>query len=272
MNDMAGDIDPTARTVAYLRSLEGQRSDPLFSDDLSGLLLAASGTPAPPLDISDATGRRLQASVAARTKGIDDWLLTSPNRQVVCLGAGLDARPWRLDLPDTGWFDVDHNAAGAFKAHQLREQQPTVRSYRQVTADLLDDFEARLAGAGFDASEPTDWVLEGVTMYLTEAQNAKVLEAVAAQSVSGSRLVTVGFGAGSRAEAQTNEMNQAIEHVRDGAFRSVIENPALWLRPHWALREALDFQALAARYGRTIEYSDDHTGVVAWFISAVLAS
>jgi len=62
---------------------------------------------------------RFTLGMALRTRFIDDALrrfVASGGRQVVLLGAGLDARPWRLreELPqDVRWLAVDHPATQA---------------------------------------------------------------------------------------------------------------------------------------------------------------
>ena len=106
-----------------------------------------------------------------------------PPRQVVVLGAGSDARPWRLaELPpDTCWFEVDRGEAPSAKLRVLQQlgaalepggnasaSHPLrVGRWRQAIADLSSPAWAdALRAAGFDPHKPTVWVAEGLLMYL----------------------------------------------------------------------------------------------------------
>lgn len=69
-----------------------------------------------------------------------------------------------------------------------RETDP-LTSFK-VVCDLSEPgLQRRLEAAGFDASRPTLWVVEGVTYYITLDANARLLSESAAASPAGSRLV-----------------------------------------------------------------------------------
>ena len=57
-----------------------------------------------------------------------------------------------------------------------------------MDGDLAGDWRARLADAGFDATEPAAWLAEGILFYLPEATVARVLETVTELAAPGSRL------------------------------------------------------------------------------------
>lgn len=128
---------------------------------------------------------RTGAIDAALAEGIDAGC-----RQLVVLGAGLDARAWRLpDLGDVDVFEVDHPATQAHKRSRIEHHPPLARSVRFVAVDFERESVAdRLAEVGHDADVPTFWIWEGVTPYLeTEAIEATLAD-VAERSAPGSEI------------------------------------------------------------------------------------
>lgn len=112
------------------------------------------------------------------------------SRQLVVLGAGLCARPWRLpDLVGSVVFEVDHPATQKYKRRRLRGLEPQAREVRFVSVDFeRDDLTHALADGGQDASAQTTWVWEGVTPYLTPAAIATTLDVIRDRSREGSVL------------------------------------------------------------------------------------
>jgi methyltransferase (TIGR00027 family) len=119
-------------------------------------------------------------SVAIRTVIIDDFIRAAVARgvgMVVNLGAGLDTRPYRLDLPsDLLWVEVDYPDLIAFKNAQLAGE-PARFGVERVALDLSDvsarrAFFAELGGRG----RRTLILTEGVIPYLTEAHVAELAD------------------------------------------------------------------------------------------------
>lgn len=133
--------------------------------------------------------------ITLRTRAIDAALTTEarkrPIEQLVILGAGLDARAWRLTaLRDATVFEVDHPATQRFKLDRLGAAQPVAREVVHVAVDFeTQSLDERLAACGHDASRPTVWLWEGVTPYLTRDATEASLSALAARSAPGSALV-----------------------------------------------------------------------------------
>lgn len=113
-----------------------------------------------------------------------------PVPQLVILGAGFDARAWRLDgLRDTTIFEIDHPATQALKRTRAGALPPKARQIRFAATDFRDGDLARvLAETGHQMRLPTFWLWEGVTMYLGPAEVAANLATIAALSAPGSRL------------------------------------------------------------------------------------
>jgi methyltransferase (TIGR00027 family) len=137
--------------------------------------------------------RGLSFGVPLRTAAIDASIARSASegtRQLVVLGAGLDARAYRMaELGPVTLFELDHPSTQREKVARTRSLAPTAREVRHVPID----FEREALGdvldrAGHDRGAPTHWVWEGVTMYLRPDAIRATLDTVGARSAPGSRL------------------------------------------------------------------------------------
>lgn len=177
---MRGWSSLTAEMVCLLRATAGV--DPFaerFLGPASRPLLAAwrRGLPVDGLTFG------LQGAIAARHRFIDEALLAALARgaaQVVLLGAGFDARPWRFaaELAGRAVFEVDHPATLAVRVARAAGLPPT--GARRVAVDFnRDDFGAALRAAGFEPGRPSFFVWEGVSMYLRRPAVLATLQGVA---------------------------------------------------------------------------------------------
>ena len=163
-------VSDTARWTALHRATESARPDALFSDPLAERLAGEQGRAiVAGVPWADRSGWWL----VARTKIIDDAIagaLAQGCDRVLNLAAGLDTRPYRLDLPsDLTWVEADLPALLAEKTQLLADQTPRCRLIRKAV-DLSDPparnafFDDALAGA------TKAFVLtEGLSMYLEVA-------------------------------------------------------------------------------------------------------
>lgn len=165
-------VDDTARWVAHQRAVESARPDALFNDHLAGRLAGARGR---------AIAER--AAAAPASAGGDGWYLVTRTvlldravlaavaegfDTVINLGAGLDARPYRLDLPaELEWIEVDLPGLIAEKEQLLQGESPRCR-LRRVPLDLAGDGLRALLGEV--AHRRTLVLAEGLIMYLSPAE------------------------------------------------------------------------------------------------------
>lgn len=191
-----------------------------------------------------------------RTRAIDDHIaafVRGSGRQVVLLGAGLDARAFRLDLGGARFFEVDHPATQAKKRAAIarilsasRAPAPTFVAWDFETRNLAQLPDA-LASAGLDRSRPTMTIWEGVTMYLTGPAVEASLAAVRAYSAPGSELTVTYFDRRTidRPDARSKLMQSLVASVGE-PFRFGWEPAsfAAWMAPHGftVLRDELDEQ------------------------------
>jgi methyltransferase (TIGR00027 family) len=192
--------------------------------------------------------------LAARTRFFDDEVtraLDDGIDQVAIIGAGYDSRAWRLARPGVHFFEVDHPATQRDKRLRAPTDGPTY-----VPADLSRESLAELLpAAGFRIGTPSVFVIEGLTMYLTEVAVTAMLSALAEVSGSGSRMAvnfTVSGGGSvspiSRAVAKVIRMRWALsgEPMHQWVRKDTV--PALLDRTGWAQRDSLPGPALAEQY------------------------
>ena len=135
----------------------------------------------------------MRASLEARTVFFDQQVIgaiAAGIGQVVILGAGYDDRALRFRTPGVRFFELDHPATQAFKLRQVEGLRPRARELRHVAVDFTrETLGDALARVGHDTAVPTAWVFEGVISYLAPPDVAKAIEAMAARSAPGSRLL-----------------------------------------------------------------------------------
>jgi methyltransferase (TIGR00027 family) len=131
----------------------------------------------------------------ARTRHFDEALRTELNAgatQVVIPGAGYDSRAYRMShvLGKVRVFEVDHPATQQRKRRLLKDaaiEPPATLTYVPADLNRVELAEA-LADAGFDQSQRTIFLWEGVSYYLPQAAVDAVLRLVAC-CVGGSSIV-----------------------------------------------------------------------------------
>ena len=162
-------VSDTARWTALHRATESARPDALFSDPLAERLASEHGR-AIVANVPRST--RNGWWLVARTKIIDDAIaaaIADGCDRVLNLAAGLDTRPYRLDLPsDLTWVEADLPGLLAEKTQLLADQIPRCRLTR--TAVDLADPRARDAffDDALDGATRALVLTEGLLMYLED--------------------------------------------------------------------------------------------------------
>ena len=161
-------VSDTAFWVAYYRWVETQRKDALFHDPLALKLVGGRGEKlAKRMGIKNA----MAWSMALRTYIIDSYIIeaiTGGTDCVINLGAGLDTRPYRLDLPaDFQWIEVDFPHMIDYKNETLRDDRPVCQLQR-IACDLSDTAERQRLLSDLNGRGERVLVLtEGVVPYLS---------------------------------------------------------------------------------------------------------
>lgn len=177
------DVSDTALWVATFRAQETARRDALFRDGLAARLVGEEG---PRLVRSLGYAGRFSGGVIVRTVAFDDFIRSSLATRgidaVVNLGAGLDTRPYRIELPRTlPWWEVDLPHLFAFKEARLAGQVPRC-DLRRLRVDLRDGPARRTMLRAVAAQcERALVVTEGVLPYLAPEDAATLAREIAEQ-------------------------------------------------------------------------------------------
>ena len=167
-------VSDTALWVAIYRAMESERPDAIFRDPYARRLGGERGQA-----IVDAMprGKVMSWPMVVRTAVMDEIVLRCVRQgaaTVLNLAAGLDARPYRLDLPPTlRWLHVDlPDMVDYFRSHMAGETPRCELEF--IAADLREadarrDVFARAAGHG-----PVLVITEGLLVYL-EPENVAEL-------------------------------------------------------------------------------------------------
>ena len=160
-------VSDTARWVAVYRARESERSDALFHDPFARRLAGERGEQ---IAKSMPLGRDNSWSMVTRTV-LGDEIINEQVRAgvdlVINLAAGLDSRPYRMQLPPTlKWIEVDLPEILAYKEEILRNDKP-VCSLERIRLDLSNstarrDLFAELGRRGNNVLINT----EGLLIYL----------------------------------------------------------------------------------------------------------
>ncbi len=170
------DVSDTAYWVAYYRALENDRTPHFFDDPFARALAGERGRSM--AESMGVIGRYAQWSVVSRTVIIDRYiqkLIEGGVDAVVSLGAGLDARPYRMELPASlEWVEADYPRILQYKSEVMRLVKPRCR-LTQAGLDLSDAKARRKFLAGVVRDAKCVLILtEGVIPYLTEEQVAEL--------------------------------------------------------------------------------------------------
>jgi methyltransferase (TIGR00027 family) len=176
------DVSDTALWTAAYRADESERTDALFLDPFARRLAGERGAEI----ASRVKGQATRFGVVLRTAVLDDLILEAIRERgydtVLNLAAGLDARPYRLELPsDLAWIEVDLPELIAYKQEVLGSESPHCRLER-VRLDLADVTARR---AVFDAVASRGRrvlvVTEGLLGYLSAPDVAALATDLAGQ-------------------------------------------------------------------------------------------
>jgi len=284
-------VGATALGVAAGRAVETAGVDPLIRDNFAGILVSSAGQAwarlADPklawLD-DDQHGKRVHRLgidyQAVRTHFFDEYFRTAADdgiRQVVILAAGLDSRAYRLNWPpDTTVYEIDQPKVLAYKTGILESHGavPAARR-RPVPVDLRDDWPAALTAAGFDRTQPTAWLAEGLLPYLPGDAADRLFEKFTALSVPGSRVAVEVFGMNSN--SNTNRWKRMRERLGLDVNVEALtyhepdrSDAAGWLAEHGWQVHSVNNRDEMARLGRAVPQDMDDEAVRSTLLRACL--
>ncbi|MGH3551049.1 MAG: SAM-dependent methyltransferase [Mycobacterium sp.] len=222
----ATSMGASATLVAAARAVATRRE--LINDPFAEPLVRAVGVDfftrvaSGELDVTDldddAAFARMTELFAVRTRFFDEFFADAGRagiRQAVILASGLDARPYRLWWPaKTTVYEIDQPGVVEFKTQTLRRLGVTPATNRRaVGVDLRQDWPAALRRIGFDATQPSAWIAEGLFIgFLPPAAQDRLIDGITALSAPGSRFAADHVPGGSPPQAHQ-------EHVAAARWR-----------------------------------------------------
>ncbi|SRR5579884_3718641 len=177
-------ISDTALLTALYRAHESERSDALFRDPYAREL---AGTRAEQILHTMPGGAKNGYPIVVRTCAIDAFLTQLVQEQrvdtVLNLAAGLDTRPYRLQLPASlHWIEVDLPDIIAYKQEKLAAAKSSCILER-LALDLTHEHERQdLFERVNEQAQSVLVITEGLLNYLTEPQVRTLGEALARYS------------------------------------------------------------------------------------------
>jgi methyltransferase (TIGR00027 family) len=225
--DLASSVGATATMVAAARAAAGRRANPVIDDPFAEPLVRAVGLDLFTkvasgeldfVDVDDGAGfPRMVDTFAARTRFYDNYFADATSagiRQVVVVASGLDARAYRLSWPTGSTiYEIDQPEVIEFKTTTLSKLGAVASAeHHPIGIDLRDDWPAALRDAGFDATQPTAWLAEGVLIgFLPQEAEVRLLDNVIELSVAGSRFA----GDYGSVRGQTDKQQQQARIMTD---------------------------------------------------------
>jgi len=243
------DVSDTALWTAAYRADESDRPDALFHDPLARRLAGERGaeiarrvkTPA------------VRTAVVLRTTVFDRMLIAAIRERgvdlVLNLAAGLDARPYRLDLPaGLRWVEVDMPDLIAYKVPLLDGETPRC-TLERVPLDLSD----RTARAALfcDVADRASSVLvitEGLLSYLEPDEVASLADDLHAQPALVEWLADV---PGPQVIGRVRNADDEFKEEGQARARFAPEEGTAFFEPHgWREAEFVDLFMEAPKLGR----------------------
>lgn len=178
-------VSDTAPWVAMYRAMESERPDALFHDPYARKLAGAQGEE---MLKRVPRARQYAGPMIVRTAAIDELLQELIEREgidlVVNLAAGLDARPYRMNLPpDLQWVEADYPPMIEEKSKVLAGETPHCKLER-IGIDLADRAARRALLQRVGTMGTKGLVIsEGLLVYLSSDQVAELAQDLAAQPI-----------------------------------------------------------------------------------------
>jgi len=242
-------ISDTARWVAYFRARETERPDALFRDPYAERLAGAHG-----FHIANTLpdGNKHEWAWVARTYLFDQFLsqaIQDGAGLVVNLAAGLDARPYRMNLPATlQWVEVDLPDIVSYKKEILGNETPHCRLER-VALDLSDVPARRKLFADLDArAKKIAVVSEGLLIYFAAEEVASLAKDLAVGKHFQSWIVDLASPGQLRLMQRTTgkQLSEA-----GAAFKFGPPEGAIFFTPHgWDPKDVQGMLKTAAQFNR----------------------
>jgi methyltransferase (TIGR00027 family) len=206
-------ISDTARWIAAYRALETKRKDAVFKDSLASRLAGKRG-----YEMVDSTPNTdvMAFAMIVRTAALDRHVYFALGQgvdTVINLGAGLDTRPYRLDLPSgLQWIEVDFPSLIQYKNEVLNGEKP-VCNVQRIACDLANESErGKLFTILGQQTKKALIITEGVVGYLTNEQAASLSQSIHSIPTFSYWMMDYSQGKG-RKNRYSKKLNKKLTHT-----------------------------------------------------------
>lgn len=177
MENSINHISDTALWIAAYRAIETKSSHPAFKDHLAEKLAGEKGFE---MVTTTPHSESMAFAMIVRTCAIDRLVEIAVAKgidTVINLGAGLDTRPYRINLPaDLNWIEVDFKNIIDYKSEILKAEKPRCHLER-IAIDLSQDMARKELFAQLGNKTKSALIItEGVIGYLTNQQATNLSE------------------------------------------------------------------------------------------------
>jgi methyltransferase (TIGR00027 family) len=227
--DLIQHVSDTSLWIAAYRAQESARPDAVFNDPLAGRLAGSRGQQ---MVAATPNTRVMSFAMAMRTSAIDRLIHLALSRgvdTVINLGAGLDTRPYRMQLPaHLKWIEVDFPHIIDYKTDILKEVKP-VCNLQRISSDLSVQMERLELFTSLDAYVKRALIItEGVIGYLTNDQAAQLSQDLYSMPNFHYWIQDYRFGKYRR----TKQSEQMAKIVKNTPFRFTADDPVVFFSNH----------------------------------------
>ena len=241
-------ISDTARWVAVYRARETDRPDAVFRDPFARRLAGERGEQ---IANSMPLGRDNDWSMVTRTYLIDQFVMDQVRQDVdmvINLAAGLDSRPYRLQLPSSlHWIEVDLPEILDYKEGILRAEKP-VCALERFRLDLSNvDARRELFLQLGSRARKALIITEGLIIYLTADEVSALAQDLAASPSFHSWILDIA----SPGLLRMLQKKMAAQLNQAAPFKfAPVEGPDFFLRHGWKPVDVRSLLKNAARLKR----------------------
>lgn len=248
-NSVVRNISDTALWVTYFRARETQRPDALFRDPFAERLAGERG-----FHIANnlEDGNKHEWAWAARTYLFDKFLLREIEAGadvVLNLAGGLDARPYRMTLPDgLQWVEVDLPPIISYKEKILANEKPNCRLER-IQLDLSSEAARRALFQQINRKAKNVVVMsEGLLIYFTAAEVASL----AADLASGPHFHSwiIDLASPGQLKLMQRTIGKQLSQVGAAFKFGPAEGPNFFAQHGWKTKESHGLLKTAAQFNR----------------------
>ena len=262
-NDLIQHVSDTSIWIAAYRAMETARPDAIFKDPQAARLAGDKG-----MQMVSATpnAKAMGFAMAMRTSAIDRLIHLAISRgvdTVINLGAGLDSRPYRMQLPaHLKWIEVDFPKIIDYKTEILKEEKP-VCSLQRIACDLSLQMERLELFTRLDAAAKRTLIItEGVIAYITNDQAAQLSKDL--YSIPSFQYWIQDYRFGKYRNSKRSERLQKI--LKNTPFRFDVENPVTFFNQHgWKMVKNIFLLEEADTVGRKIPLKFSYKIVMKFF-------